>query len=93
VTVRATEGAAKLMQVQNDPKFRADFWDRVFPRQLPAGQVDVTVVDEPATPFRHHHVDLRSRDRRQLRARCANTRARLTTCAPPDTSVRCSHCL
>lgn len=46
VTVRATEGTAKLMEVQNDPKFRADFWDRVFPQQLPAGEVDVAVVDE-----------------------------------------------
>ena len=34
------------MEAQNDPKFRADFWDRVFPGQLPAGEVDVTVVDE-----------------------------------------------
>jgi glyoxylase-like metal-dependent hydrolase (beta-lactamase superfamily II) len=46
VTVRATEGTAKLMEAQNDPKFRADFWDRVFPGQLPVGEVDVTVVDE-----------------------------------------------
>jgi glyoxylase-like metal-dependent hydrolase (beta-lactamase superfamily II) len=46
VTVRATAGTAKLMEVQNDPKFRAEFWDRVFPGQLPAGEVDVTVVDE-----------------------------------------------
>jgi glyoxylase-like metal-dependent hydrolase (beta-lactamase superfamily II) len=34
------------MEVQNDPKFRADFWDRVFPGQLPRGEVDVSVVDE-----------------------------------------------
>ena len=46
VTVLATEGTAKLMQAQNDPQFRADFWDRVFPGQLPAGEPDVTVVDE-----------------------------------------------
>ena len=46
VTVRATEGTAKVMEVQNDPKFRADFWDRVFPGQLPAGEVGVTLVDE-----------------------------------------------
>ena len=46
VIVRATEGTAKLMEAQNDPKFRAEFWDRVFPGQLPAGDVDVTVVDE-----------------------------------------------
>ena len=46
VTVLATEGTAKLMETQNDPKFRADFWDLVFPGQLPAGAVDVSVVDE-----------------------------------------------
>jgi glyoxylase-like metal-dependent hydrolase (beta-lactamase superfamily II) len=46
VTVRATEGTAKLMAVQNQPEFRADFWDHVFPGQLPAGELDVTVVDE-----------------------------------------------
>ena len=46
VTVRATEGTAKLMAAQNDPAFRADFWDRVFPGQLPAGELDVSIVDE-----------------------------------------------
>jgi glyoxylase-like metal-dependent hydrolase (beta-lactamase superfamily II) len=46
VTVKATEGTAKLMKAQNDPQFRADFWDRVFPGQLPAGELDVTAVDE-----------------------------------------------
>jgi glyoxylase-like metal-dependent hydrolase (beta-lactamase superfamily II) len=46
VTVRATEGTAKLMAAQNQPEFRAEFWDRVFPGQLPAGEPDVTVVDE-----------------------------------------------
>jgi glyoxylase-like metal-dependent hydrolase (beta-lactamase superfamily II) len=46
VTVRATAGTAKLMEGQNDPQFRADFWDRVFPGQLAVGDVDVTVVDE-----------------------------------------------
>jgi glyoxylase-like metal-dependent hydrolase (beta-lactamase superfamily II) len=44
--VCATEGTAKLMAAQNDPQFRADFWDRVFPDQLPVGELDVTVVDE-----------------------------------------------
>lgn len=44
-TVLATEGTAKLMAAQNDPQFRADFWDRVFPGQLPAGEADVTIVD------------------------------------------------
>jgi hypothetical protein len=46
VTVRATEGTAKLMAAQNQPVFRAEFWDRVFPGQIPAGDVEVTVVDE-----------------------------------------------
>jgi glyoxylase-like metal-dependent hydrolase (beta-lactamase superfamily II) len=46
VTVRATDGTAKLMAAQNDPQFRAEFWDRVFPGQLPTGELDVTVVDE-----------------------------------------------
>jgi glyoxylase-like metal-dependent hydrolase (beta-lactamase superfamily II) len=46
VTVRATAGTAELMQAQNDPQFRAEFWDRVFPEQVPAGELDVTVVDE-----------------------------------------------
>jgi glyoxylase-like metal-dependent hydrolase (beta-lactamase superfamily II) len=46
VTVRATEGTAELMRAQNDPDFRADFWDRVFPGQLPAGDLDVSIVDE-----------------------------------------------
>jgi len=44
--VRATEGTAKMMTAQNGPQFRADFWDQVFPGQLPVGDVDVTVVDE-----------------------------------------------
>lgn len=46
VTVRATAGTAKMMTAQNDPQFRADFWDLVFPGQLPVGDVEVTVVDE-----------------------------------------------
>src|SRR6185312_1846881 len=46
VTVRATEGTAKMMETQNDPMFRAEFWDRVCPEQVPAGELDVTVVDE-----------------------------------------------
>lgn len=46
VAVRATEGTAKLMEVQSGPKFRAEFWDRVFPGQLPAGELDVALVDE-----------------------------------------------
>jgi glyoxylase-like metal-dependent hydrolase (beta-lactamase superfamily II) len=46
VSVLATAGTAKMMEVQNGPEFRADFWDRIFPGQLPAGEVDVDVVDE-----------------------------------------------
>jgi glyoxylase-like metal-dependent hydrolase (beta-lactamase superfamily II) len=45
VSVLATEGTRKLMAAQNQPQFRADFWDRVFPGQLPTGDVDVRVVD------------------------------------------------
>jgi glyoxylase-like metal-dependent hydrolase (beta-lactamase superfamily II) len=46
VTVRATGGTAKLMAAQNHSDFRAEFWDRVFPGQLPAGELDVSIVDE-----------------------------------------------
>jgi glyoxylase-like metal-dependent hydrolase (beta-lactamase superfamily II) len=46
VTVQATEGTAKLMEAQNDPHFRAEFWDRVFPGQLPAGELTVSIVSE-----------------------------------------------
>jgi glyoxylase-like metal-dependent hydrolase (beta-lactamase superfamily II) len=44
--VFATAGTTKLMAAQNDPQFRADFWDHVFPGQLPAGEVDATIVDQ-----------------------------------------------
>lgn len=46
VTVLATEGTTKLMAAQNHPDFRAEFWDRVFPGQLPVGDVPVSIVDE-----------------------------------------------
>ena len=46
VTVQATAGTAKIIAAQNDPEFRAEFWDRVFPGQLPAGELDVSIVDE-----------------------------------------------
>lgn len=46
VNVLATQGTAELMRAQNDPQFRADFWDRVFPGQVPAGELEVTVVEE-----------------------------------------------
>ncbi|MUL76025.1 MBL fold metallo-hydrolase [Mycolicibacterium sp. CBMA 226] len=45
VTVHATEGTATMMVAQNDPQFRAEFWDRVFPGQLPVGEVEVSIVD------------------------------------------------
>jgi glyoxylase-like metal-dependent hydrolase (beta-lactamase superfamily II) len=46
VAVRATEGTKAHMAGQNTAKFRANFWDKVFPGQLPSGDVDVEVVDE-----------------------------------------------
>lgn len=45
VTVLATHGTQQLMAAQNSEEFRAEFWDRVFPGQLPAGELDVTTVD------------------------------------------------
>jgi glyoxylase-like metal-dependent hydrolase (beta-lactamase superfamily II) len=46
VTVRATEGTKAHMASQNAEEFRATFWDKVFPGQLPSGEVDVEVVDD-----------------------------------------------
>ena len=46
VAVRATEGTKAHMAGQNTPEFRAEFWDKVFPGQLPGGDVDVNVVNE-----------------------------------------------
>jgi glyoxylase-like metal-dependent hydrolase (beta-lactamase superfamily II) len=46
VAVLATEGTKEHMASQNRPQFRAEFWDKVFPGQLPAGDVGVSVVDE-----------------------------------------------
>ncbi len=45
VTVRATHGTARHMAEQNTSEFRAGFWDKVFPGQLPSGDVDVELVD------------------------------------------------
>src|SRR5262249_50626624 len=45
-TVVATQGTKEMMAEQNSAQFRAEFWDRVFPDQLPAGDIDVAVVDE-----------------------------------------------
>ena len=65
VAVRATEGTSELMKAQNQAEFRADFWDRVFPGQIPAGEVDVSLVDErglelegvPLLPIEVGHTD------------------------------------
>jgi glyoxylase-like metal-dependent hydrolase (beta-lactamase superfamily II) len=65
VSVLATAGTRKLMTAQNQPKFRADFWDQVFPGQLPTGEVDVCVVDAdgfelegvPLLPIEVGHTD------------------------------------
>jgi glyoxylase-like metal-dependent hydrolase (beta-lactamase superfamily II) len=65
VTVRATKGTTELMAAQNRAEFRADFWDRVFPAQIPAGEVEVSVVDErgfelegvPLLPVEVGHTD------------------------------------
>ena len=42
----ATAGTAQMMIAQNSPQFRAEFWDQVFPGQLPSGEVAVDVIDE-----------------------------------------------
>ncbi|MUL85798.1 MULTISPECIES: MBL fold metallo-hydrolase [unclassified Mycolicibacterium] len=44
--VYATAGTVQHMAAQNSPEFRASFWDTVFPGQLPAGDIDVSVVNE-----------------------------------------------
>jgi glyoxylase-like metal-dependent hydrolase (beta-lactamase superfamily II) len=43
--VHATKGTTELMSAQNSADFRSEFWDRVFPGQLPHGEIDVDVVD------------------------------------------------
>ena len=53
------------MAGQNSRQFRADFWDQVFPAQLPSGDVDVDIVDErgfdlegvPLLPVEVGHTD------------------------------------
>ena len=65
VAVRATEGTRQHMAGQNTKEFRAEFWDRVFPGQLPSGDVDVDVVGErgfelegvPLLPVEVGHTD------------------------------------
>jgi glyoxylase-like metal-dependent hydrolase (beta-lactamase superfamily II) len=46
VVVNATKGTAEMMAAQNSSDFRGEFWDRVFPDQLPHGEIDVEVVDD-----------------------------------------------
>jgi glyoxylase-like metal-dependent hydrolase (beta-lactamase superfamily II) len=46
VAVHATKGTTELMAAQNSAEFRDEFWDRVFPGQLPHGDIDIDVVDE-----------------------------------------------
>jgi hypothetical protein len=45
VSVLATSGTHDVMAAKNQPDFRKEFWDGVFPRQLPTGDVTVSVVD------------------------------------------------
>ncbi|ODR21642.1 MBL fold metallo-hydrolase [Mycolicibacterium porcinum] len=44
--VYATAGTRQHMAAQNSPEFRASFWDKVFPGELPTGEVEVRNVDE-----------------------------------------------
>ncbi len=44
--VHATAGTVGHMAAQNSPEFRASFWDKVFPGELPTGEVPVSAVDE-----------------------------------------------
>ena len=46
VVVHATKGTTELMAAQSSAEFRDEFWDRVFPGQLPHGDIDIDVVDE-----------------------------------------------
>ena len=46
VIVRATAGTTRHMAGQNTPEFRANLWDKVFPGQLPSGDIDVELVDD-----------------------------------------------
>ncbi len=65
VSVLATYGTRQLMYAQNQPDFRKQFWDRVFPGQLPRGEVEVSIVDGdgfelegvPLVPIEVGHTD------------------------------------
>lgn len=43
-TVYATEATQQMMKSQGSPEFRANFWDRIFPGELPVGELDVETV-------------------------------------------------
>jgi len=43
-TVYATEATRRMMKNQGSPEFRASFWDKIFPGQLPVGELDAEVV-------------------------------------------------
>jgi glyoxylase-like metal-dependent hydrolase (beta-lactamase superfamily II) len=43
-TVYATEATRRMMKIQGSTEFRASFWDRIFPGQLPVGELDVEPV-------------------------------------------------
>jgi glyoxylase-like metal-dependent hydrolase (beta-lactamase superfamily II) len=45
VSVLATHGTQQLMAAQNEPDFRKEFWDNVFPGQVPTGELTVGDVD------------------------------------------------
>lgn len=42
--VYATADTQRMMKSQGSPEFRASFWDKIFPGQLPVGELDVQVV-------------------------------------------------
>ena len=42
--VYATEATERMMKSQGSPEFRAGFWDKIFPGQLPMGELEVEVV-------------------------------------------------
>jgi glyoxylase-like metal-dependent hydrolase (beta-lactamase superfamily II) len=65
VSVLVTSGTRDVMAAQNQPAFRKEFWDRVFPGQLPTGDLTVSVVDTtgfelegiPLLPIEVGHTD------------------------------------
>lgn len=43
-TVYATPDTQRMMKVQGSSEFRASFWDKIFPGQLPVGELDVQTL-------------------------------------------------